>query len=80
MAQREPLIIPFSVAVMMSVGVWYKAGFRASDSGEADVRFEDAGVEIRGKGLIGGGAGLSDVVADVVGLVARAGYHVNKRA
>ena len=26
-AQREPLIIPFSVAVMMSVGVWYKAGF-----------------------------------------------------
>lgn len=26
-AQRAPLIIPFSVAVMMSVGVWYKAGF-----------------------------------------------------
>jgi hypothetical protein len=44
------------------------------------VRFEDAGVEVRGKGLIGGGAGLSDVVADVVGLVARAGYDVNKRA
>jgi hypothetical protein len=44
------------------------------------VRFEDARVEVRGKGLIGGGAGLSDVVADVVGLVARAGYDVNKRA
>lgn len=41
------------------------------------MRFEDAGVEVRGKGLIGGGAGLSDVVADVVGLVARVGVSSN---
>jgi hypothetical protein len=49
--QSEPLIIPFSVAVMMSVGMWYRGGFwAAGGGGDEGIGFEGVGVEVKGRG------------------------------
>lgn len=63
---------------MMSVGTWYRGGFWTACGGEEEeVRFvfKGVGVEIKGKGLIDGGAGAgwSDVV-----VVERAGHGVSE--